>query len=93
MKRYEIYRNIRKRALIYGLPVGLFALMMLCVIGSLLVVIFSFSLPMILGAVVANLSCYFILNKITREPGMIHFQKVFPRHISNKKSSGLSYEN
>lgn len=93
MKRYEIYRNIRKRALIYGLPVSLFALMMLCIIGSLLVVIFSFSLPVILGAVVANLTCYVSLNKITREPGVLHFQKVFPRLISNKRSTGLSYEN
>lgn len=93
MKRYEIYRNIRKRALIYGLPVSLFALMMLCIIGSLLVVIFSFSLTVILGAVVANLTCYVSLNKITREPGVLHFQKVFPRLISNKRSTGLSYEN
>ena len=88
MKRYEVYRNIRQQALIYGLPISLFALMMLCVIGSLLVIIFSFSLGIILGATVL----YVFLTRLTQHPQLLHFQKVFPDMLSSKKSSGLSYE-
>ena len=92
MKRYEVYRNIRQQALIYGLPVSLFALMMLFVIGSLLVIIFSFSLGIIIGATVLNLTLYVFLARLTQHPQMLHFQKVFPDMLSSKKSSGLSYE-
>lgn len=93
MKKYEVYRNIRKKALIYGLPVGLFALMIISVIASLLVMIFSFSLVTIFSAVVLNLSLYFFLIRLAVNPRMLHFQRVFPKMISNKKSLGLFYEN
>lgn len=92
MKRYEVYRNIRKKALIYGLPVGLFALMMLSVIGSLLVIIFSFSLVIITLMVLLNLALYGFLTRITVNPQLLNVQRVFPKMISNKKISGLSYE-
>ena len=92
MKRYEIYRNIRKKALIYGLPVGFFALMMLSVIGSLLVIIFSFGLGIIVSVVVLNLTLYVFLTRITMNPQLLNVQRVFPKMISNKKISGLSYE-
>jgi len=36
MKRYEVYKNIRKGAMIWGLPISLFAMMMLLILGSLL---------------------------------------------------------
>ena len=93
MKHYEVYRNIRKRAMIYGLSLGLFALMMLSVIGSLLVIIFSFSFGLILSAVVWNLSLYFILLRLSLNPGLLKYQRVFPNMISNKKFSELTYEN
>ena len=92
MKRYEIYKNIRQQAMIYGLRISLFALMMLSVIGSLLVIIFSFSLGIIIGATVLNLVLYVILTRLTQNPHLLYFQKVFPEMLSNKKSSGLSYE-
>lgn len=92
MKRYEIYKNIRKKALIYGLPVGLFAVMILSVIGSLLVIIFSFSLSLIISAVVFNLVLYSFLTRITINPKLLHYQRVFPKMISNKSFSRLSYE-
>lgn len=92
MKRYEVYRNIRKKALIYGLPVGLFALMMLSVIGSLLVIIFSFSLVIITLMVLLNLALYVFLTRITVNPRLLNLQRDFPKMISNKKISGLSYE-
>lgn len=93
MKSYQVYRNIRKRALIFGLPVSLFALQMLAVIGSLLVVIFSFSLFLVVGAIALNLSLYVILLKLTHQPHLLHFAKVFPAAISNKKTTTLNYEN
>ena len=43
MKRYDVYRNMRKRAVIFGLPISLFALMMVSILASLLIIIFSFS--------------------------------------------------
>ncbi|MEG9328968.1 hypothetical protein V6B16_13565 [Salinimicrobium catena] len=93
MKRYEVYRNIRKKALIYGLPIAFFALMMLVIIGSLLVVIFSFSLGMIVSVVSLNLMVYFLLVRFAANPQLLNFRSVFPKMISNKKSTGLSYEN
>lgn len=92
MKRYEVYRNIRKKALIYGLPVGFFALMMLSFIGSLLVIIFSFGLGTIVSAVVLNLTLYVFLTRITVNPQLLNVQRVFPKMISNKKISDLCYE-
>ena len=92
MKRYEIYRNIRKKALIYGLPVPLFALMMLSIIGSLLMIIFSFSLMIIIAAVLWNLVLYFILIRITANPQLLNQRKVFPVLISNKRSTNMRYE-
>lgn len=93
MKKYQVYRNIRKRALIFGLPVSLFALQMAAVIGSLLIVIFSFSLLMVMGAVIGNLTLYIILLKLTHEPHLLHLGKVFPSAISNKKTTQLNYAN
>ena len=92
MKRYEIYRNIRKKALIYGLPVPLFAVMMLSIIGSLLVIIFSFSLMIIIAGVLWNLVLYFILTRITASPQLLNLRKVFPILISNKRLTDLAYE-
>lgn len=93
MKSYEVHRNIRKKALIFGLPIAFFALMMLCIIGSLLAIIFSFSFGMIVFVVCLNLGLYFLLIKVATSPQLLHFRSVFPQMISNKKSSGLSYEN
>ena len=92
MKRFEIYRNIRKKALIYGLPVPLFALMMLSIIGSLLVIIFSFSLMIIIAAVLWNLVLFFTLTRITANPQLLNQRKVFPVLISNKRSTNMLYE-
>ncbi|HEX9825388.1 MAG TPA: hypothetical protein VGA80_02230 [Flavobacteriaceae bacterium] len=92
MKRYEVYKNIRKRALIFGLPISLFALQMLGVIGSLLVVIFSFSAMLVLGALIINGTLYVALLKLTNQPQVLNFQNVFPQAISNKKTSTLYYE-
>jgi hypothetical protein len=92
MKRYEVYKNIRKRALIFGLPISLFALQMLGIIGSLLVVIFSFSVMLVLGALITNGILYVVLIKLTNQPQILNVQNVFPQAISNKKTSALQYE-
>jgi len=92
MKRFEIYKNIRKRAMIFGLPISLFALMMVSILASLLVVIFSFSFMVIIGVLLFNAVLYIVLVKITNNPQILIFSKVFPTIISNKKSSNLHYE-
>lgn len=92
MKRFEVYKNIRKRAVIMGLPISLFALMMTCVIGSLLFIIFSFSFSVIIGVFIINAMLYVALTNLTKNPALLHFKKVFPQSISNKNESQLYYE-
>lgn len=93
MKRYQIYRNIRKKAMIYGLPVPFFGLMVLILIGSLLVIIFSFGIGSVAGAVIFNSSSYLFLTRLSKNPHLLRRGSVFPKVISNKKCSGLSDEN
>ena len=93
MKSYPVHRNIRQKALIYGLPVSLFALMMLSIIATLLVIIFSFGPLLILGGIVWNLTLYITLVRITAKVHLLNLRTVFPILISNKKSSNLYYEN
>ena len=92
MKRFEVYKNIRKRAVIMGLPISLFALMMTVVIGSLLFIIFSFSFTVIISEFLLNGALYIVLTHITKNPALMHIKKVFPQTISNKKGSRLYYE-
>lgn len=92
MKRFKVYKNIRKRAVIIGLPISLFALMMTCVIGSLLFIIFSFSFSVIIGVFIINAALYIALTNLTKNPALLHLKKVFPQSISNKKESQLYYE-
>ncbi|WP_417372135.1 hypothetical protein [Gelidibacter japonicus] len=92
MKQYEPYRNIRKRAVIFGLPISLFALMMISVIASLLVIIFSFSFGIIVGIITFNVGLYIALIRITNNPQLFQFSNPFPRIISNKKPSSINYE-
>jgi hypothetical protein len=74
-----------------GLPISLFALMMLAVIGSLLFIIFSFSFYGIVGVFIVNVMLYMTLTNLTDNPALLHFKKVFPQRISNKKGSQISY--
>tara|TARA_R110000744_G_scaffold227271_2_gene345517 strand:- start:1639 stop:1917 length:279 start_codon:yes stop_codon:yes gene_type:complete len=92
MKRFEVYRNIRKRAVIFGLPISLFALMMMSVLASLMVIIFSFSFGMIIGVAIFNAALYIALTRITNNPQLFQLAKAFPKIISNKRNSGIHYE-
>lgn len=92
MKKFEVYKNIRKGAVIFGLPLPLFALLMICIVASLLIIIFSFSLGVIIGSFLLNGTLYTILIRITGNPRLFHIAKVFPKLISNKKSSLFDYE-
>nr|WP_298486987.1 hypothetical protein [uncultured Maribacter sp.] len=92
MKRYEIYKDIRKRAVIMGLPISLFALMITSAIGSLLFIIFSFSFLVIISVFIFNGGLFVVLTQLTKHPALLHFKKVFPKTISNKKLSQLYYE-
>ncbi|MDF0707661.1 hypothetical protein [Flagellimonas okinawensis] len=91
MKKYEIYRNIRKKAMIMSLPISLFALMMVSVIGSLLIIIFSFSFGVIVALLLFNALLFGALAQWAKNPQLLSVQKVFPYCISNKKLSPLSY--
>ncbi|HIC30447.1 hypothetical protein [Mesonia sp. K4-1] len=92
MKKFEVYKNIRKRAAIFGLPISLFALMMVSILASLLVIIFSFSFGMIIGILVFNAALYIALTRITHNPQLFQTANAFPQIISNKRNSGFDYE-
>ena len=92
MKRFEVYKNIRKRAVIMGLPIPLFALMMTSVIGSLLFTIFSFSFTVIVSVFLWNGALYTVLTHLIKNPALVHIKRVFPQTISNKKQTNLYYE-
>tara|TARA_R110002072_G_scaffold249962_1_gene408863 strand:+ start:1919 stop:2203 length:285 start_codon:yes stop_codon:yes gene_type:complete len=91
MRKFEVYRNIRKQAVIFGLSISFFALQMICVVGSLMVIIFSFSLAMIIGVSVLNAALYIAMIRVTNNPQPFTLWRVFPKIISNKKTSLLSY--
>ena len=92
MKKYEVYKNIRKRAVIFGLPISMFALMMVSILASLLIIIFSFSFVMIIGILIFNAALYVALTRITNDPQLFQMAKAFPQIISNKRNSGFDYE-
>ncbi|EHQ02111.1 membrane protein [Gillisia limnaea DSM 15749] len=92
MKTFEIYKNIRKQAVIFGLSISLFALMMVTILASLLVIIFSFSFEIIIGLFIINAALYIVLTKIHNTPQVFHMKKAFPTIISNKRNSGIDYE-
>lgn len=92
MKRYEVYRNIRKKAVIFGLSLPFFALMMIAVIGSLLVIIFSFNFSVVISVFVLNAGLYISLLRISANPQLFQVARVFPKIISAKKLSLLDYE-
>lgn len=91
MRSYEVYRNIRKGALIWGLPISLFALLMVSVVASLLIIIFSFSLMMVLALFFWNAALSIGLNKINNSTRILNIRKVFPKSISNKKDNILNH--
>lgn len=86
LRKFEVYRNMRKQAEIMGLSISLFALMMTSVIGSLMVIIFSFGFIVILSVVLFNVLLYITLVYLTKNPSRFYFKKVFPKTISNKRA-------
>lgn len=93
MRSYKPYKAIRMRALIFGLPLPFFALQMSSLIGSLLVVIFSFGLGVIVVLLLWNTALFAVLSKLAHRPGLLRREGVFPKTISNKKTTPLTYEN
>ena len=91
MKQYNVYKNIRVRALIFGLPVAFFALQMMAVVGSLIAVIFSFNLMLLIVMGIGNTVLYGILLKLVQEPRLLQIGVSFPQLISNKKITSYEY--
>nr|WP_246849012.1 hypothetical protein [Aquimarina sp. U1-2] len=83
---------MRKRAVIFGLPISLFALMMVSILASLLIIIFSFSFGIIIGLMVFNGGLYIALTRIANNPQLFQMSNPFPKIISNKRNSGFDYE-
>ena len=92
MKKYEVYKNMRKGAVIFGLPISLFALMMVSILASLLIIIFSFGFGIIIGVFLFNATLYVALIRIANNPQLFQMGNPFPKIISNKRNSGLDYE-
>ena len=79
MKTYRTYRNIRKQAMIMGLPISLFALQMVSVIGSLLIIIFSFHFGVIVGLLLFNALLYGALGRWVKKPIPIKVKNTLDR--------------
>ncbi len=78
--------------MIMGLPISLFALMMVSVIGSMLVILFSFSFGVIVALLLFNALLFGALAQWVKNPQLLSVQKIFPHTISNKKLSLFLYE-
>ncbi len=89
MRTYPIYRDIRKGAVIWGLPLSLFALLMVSVIASLLIIIFSFGVGPILGLLLWNGAFYTGLARWQGHRPTLGTN--FPKHIHNKKQNLLHH--
>ncbi len=74
-----------------GLPISQFAIIMVSVIGSLLVIIFSFGLGVVVTAMVFNSILYGAMTQFAQRRSPIQLQKTFPNTISNKKTSPFNY--
>ena len=84
MKQFEVYRDMRRSALIFGLPVAGFAGLMGSIILSLLIIIFSFHLLIVVGLVIWNAGLYIALLRF--KSIRLPFQTgTYPELISNKK--------
>ncbi len=92
MKSYSFYRDIRKEALIMGLPVMFFGLQIIALVISLFLLIFSFSLFMLLLVLSANVGLYLGLLRYVSRNRTVTFFRVFPREISNKTINEMPYE-
>lgn len=84
MKQFTTYTAIRQRAQLLGLPLLFFAVQLIAVIVSLLLMIFSFGVGLILGLLVLNVSLY--VGLLQYQQGKLHFSlgTVFPRELSNQ---------
>jgi len=85
MKQFEVYRNIRNRAMIMGLTISLFALMMVSIICSLLIIIFSFHFGVIVGLLLFNALLYGALLQWVKKPFLLKVVQTFPKIISLKQ--------
>lgn len=90
MKSYTVYRNIRREAMIFGLPVNSFAIQAGSVIASLLLIIFAFKLLLLFVLVVWNLGLYVSLLRLRSFPFMLSAGSL-PVIISNKKTGISQY--
>ncbi|KAB7530320.1 hypothetical protein F8C76_02085 [Flagellimonas olearia] len=91
MKRFEVHRNIRKRAMVMGLSIPLFALMMVSVVCTLLIMIFSFNLGVIVALLFANVLLYGTLVQWVRRPFYLGTSRRFPKSLSHKNITPLPY--
>ncbi len=92
MKQFKVYKDIRMQAMIMGLPLVLFALLMTSIIIALIVIIFCFSLSVIVSVVFFNLGLYIFLIQVLNKKMSFSLNRVFPDQISIKHINEITYE-
>lgn len=92
MAAFEIYRHIRQKALIFGLTVNLFAVQMLAILLSLLILIFSFSLSLLAILPIVNSGLYLLLRYFLNNPGLKGLLPKGKRIYSGKNITPIYYE-
>ncbi len=91
MQRYRIYRDIRKGAVIWGLPISLFALVAASTVASLIIAIFAFGPIMVLGLALWNAGLYTGLVRWQRRKLPLWSAGTFPKLIRNTTQKILDH--
>ncbi|WP_066223767.1 hypothetical protein [Formosa haliotis] len=92
MKQFKVYKDIRKQAVIMGLPITLFGILMASVVFTLLVIIFSFSVITVVCGLILNLGLFFCLGQWSRYGPRLSLKHVFPKGIRMKYLNVIAYE-
>jgi hypothetical protein len=77
--------------MIMGLSISLFALMMVSIICSLLIIIFSFHFGVIVGLLLFNALLYGALLQWVKKPFQLKVVQTFPKTISLKQMNPIDY--
>ena len=92
LKRYKPYRDIRVAAEIFGLRTKYFGVLMGGVVFGAFLLMFSFSLLMLIVVFFLMIGLYVFLLRINKRGLDVPIGSLFPKEISNRYISQYNYE-
>ncbi len=94
MKKFKVHRDIRRQAVIFGLPASSFYVFITFLILSAFILIFEFSLLTLLIVAIFNVVLFLGLAYVSKQKGNFFSAVNMPKMISNKYPSlTTNYEN